>query len=78
MALDPRLLEILACPDEKSPLYYFETDGFLFCPGCRRRYEVTDDIPVMLLDEATVLGEAESTTLVERANAEGVPLTFRP
>ena len=30
MALDARLLEILACPDEKGPLYYFEGDGFLY------------------------------------------------
>ena len=54
MPLDARLLEILACPDEKGPLYYFAADGFLFCPACRRRYEIRDDIPVMLLDEATV------------------------
>ena len=55
MALDARLLEILACPDDKGPLYYFEADRFLLCPACRRRYEVRDDIPVMLIDEATVL-----------------------
>ena len=54
MALDARLLEILACPDEKGPLYYFEGDGVLYCPACLRRYEVRDDIPVMLVDEATV------------------------
>jgi uncharacterized protein YbaR (Trm112 family) len=85
MALDPRLLEILACPDDKGPLYYFPEDGadpgkaaggFLFCPRCRRRYEVRDDIPVMLIDEATVLSEADAEAVLERARAEGVEPTF--
>jgi uncharacterized protein len=82
--LDARLLEILACPDEKGPLYYFEpavsgTDGgFLFCPACRRRYEIRDDIPVMLLDEATVLPAEDADALVGRANDEGIAPTFRP
>lgn len=78
MALDPKLLEILACPDDKGPLYYFETDGFLVCPSCRRQYEVRDDIPVMLVDEATVLDEADLDRLVERARAEGLAPTFEP
>jgi uncharacterized protein YbaR (Trm112 family) len=78
VALDSRLLEILACPDEKGPLYYFEAEGFLLCPSCRRRYEVTDDIPVMLLDEATVLSEADAAALLERAAAEGIKPTWTP
>jgi uncharacterized protein YbaR (Trm112 family) len=76
VALDPRLLEILACPDDKGPLYYFESDGALLCPACRRRYDVRDDIPVMLIDEATVLPPAEVGSLVERARAEGINPTF--
>ena len=78
MALDARLLEILACPDEKGPLYYFEGDGFLFCPACRRRYEVRDDIPIMLLDEATVLGADEAEALLARAGELGLQPTFTP
>lgn len=76
MALDPRLLEILACPDDKGPLYYFDADGFLFCPACRRRYEVRDDIPVMLIDEAAVLSEAETEAVLDRARREGLSPTF--
>jgi uncharacterized protein YbaR (Trm112 family) len=76
VALDPRLLEILACPDDKGPLYYFEADGALVCPACRRRYDVRDDIPVMLIDEATVLPQAEVDRLLERARAEGISPTF--
>ena len=83
MALDTRLLEILACPDEKGPLFYFEavpgTDGgVLFCPACRRRYEVRDDIPVMLLDEATTLSEADAEALLARAAEQGITPTFTP
>ncbi|MBI2168773.1 MAG: Trm112 family protein [Actinobacteria bacterium] len=78
MALDPKLLEILACPDDKGPLYYFEADEFLLCPECRRRYEVRDDIPVMLIDEAQVLDAGELERLLERATSEGITPTFDP
>jgi uncharacterized protein YbaR (Trm112 family) len=84
MALDARLLEILACPVEKGPLYYFQhgvsggDGGFLFCPTCRRRYEVRDDIPVMLLDEATTLSEAEAEAVLARAAELGLQPTFTP
>jgi len=82
MALDARLLEILACPDEKGPLYYFDpavsgTDGgFLFCPACRRRYEIRDEIPVMLIDEATVLSPSEADAVLARAGELGLQPTF--
>ncbi len=78
MPLDARLLEILACPDEKGPLYYFPADGFLLCPACRRRYEIRDDIPVMLLDEATVLSADDVEALLARAKDEGIGPTFTP
>jgi uncharacterized protein len=76
--LDARLLEILACPDDKGPLYYFQADAFLLCPACRRRYEIRDDIPVMLLDEATVLPADEAEALLTRAKNEGIDPTFSP
>jgi uncharacterized protein YbaR (Trm112 family) len=76
--LDARLLEILACPDDKGPLYYFAADRFLLCPACRRRYEIRDDIPVMLLDEAAVLSAEDAEALVARAKDEGIAPTFTP
>ena len=54
MGLDPMLLEILACPDDKGPLLYFADEESLYNPRLRRRYAVRDDIPVMLVDEATI------------------------
>jgi uncharacterized protein YbaR (Trm112 family) len=76
VALDPQLLEILACPDDKGPLLYFASDGLLFCASCRRKYEVRDDIPVMLLDEATQVDQAEADALVEKARSSGIEPTF--
>ena len=78
MGLDARLLEILACPDDKGPLYYFEADGFLFCPACRRRYEIRDDIPVMLIDEAAVLPASDAEAVMARAAELGLQPTFTP
>jgi uncharacterized protein len=52
--LDPTLLEILACPDDKAPvIYQKEGDAErLTCTSCGKRYPVRDGIPVMLIDEA--------------------------
>jgi len=57
MSLDAALLAILACPDDKGPLYYLESAQVLFNPRLRRTYEVRDDIPVMLVEEATALDD---------------------
>ena len=53
--LDPRLLEILACPEDKGPLLYFADEQSLYNPRLHRRYDVRDGIPVMLIDEAKPL-----------------------
>lgn len=76
MALDARLLEILACPEDKGPLLYFESDGFLYNPRLKRKYLITDDIPVMLVDEAEQVGDSEHETLTARAEVEGITPTF--
>ena len=59
MSVDPALLEILVCPDDKGPLHYIESEHVLLNPRLRRTYEVRDGIPVMLVDEATSLDDAE-------------------
>ncbi len=78
MALDPMLLEILACPEDKGPLWYFEAEDSLYNPRLRRRYSITDDIPVMLVDEAETLDEDEHGRLMALAEAEGIGPTFDP
>jgi uncharacterized protein YbaR (Trm112 family) len=54
MAVDPDLLEILACPKCKTPVTLVKNGTALKCGTCRRVYPIKDDIPVMLIDEATV------------------------
>ena len=55
MKLAQELLDILACPKCKGDLEVDETQERLVCPSCRLAYPVRDDIPVMLIDEATPL-----------------------
>ncbi len=74
--LDPRLLEILACPEDKGPLLYFADEASLYNPRLHRRYEVRDGIPVMLIDEATSVDDAEHERLLAKAEADGVSPTF--
>jgi uncharacterized protein YbaR (Trm112 family) len=50
--IDPKLLEILACPSCKGDLIYDEENQKLVCEKCRLKYAVKDDIPIMLLDQA--------------------------
>jgi uncharacterized protein YbaR (Trm112 family) len=53
MSVDPQLLEILVCPKCKGDLEYRESENVLICAACSLSYPVRDDIPIMLLDEAT-------------------------
>lgn len=76
MALDQQLLEILACPEDKGPLLYFADEQALYNPRLKRRYDVRDDIPVMLIDEATTVDDAEHQRLLAKAEAEGIKPTF--
>ncbi len=76
MALDPQLLDILACPDDKGPLLYFEDEAALYNPRLKRRYRIEDDIPVMLVDEAETVDDAENDRLLAKAEADGVTPTF--
>jgi uncharacterized protein YbaR (Trm112 family) len=54
MAIDAELLEILACPNCKTPVKLVNGDTGLKCDQCKRVYPIKDDIPVMLIDEATI------------------------
>ncbi len=76
MSLDPVLLEILACPEDKGPLFYFEDEALLFNPRLARTYRIDEGIPVMLIDEATAIDEAEVARLTAKATADGVTPTF--
>ena len=76
MTLDATLLSILACPEDKGPLFYFERDGFLFNPRLSRKYLVRDGIPVMLIEEAVSVDATERDSLMRRIADEGIAPTF--
>ena len=52
MSLDPKLLDILACPRDKGPLEYLEDEQVLVNPRLKIAYRLDEGIPVMLSDEA--------------------------
>ncbi len=55
MAISKDLLDILACPKCKGDLRLTEKEDGLICDACRLLYEIRDDIPIMLIDEARKL-----------------------
>ena len=77
MRVSERLLEILACPEDKGPLYYFASDDFLYNPRLGRKYLVRDGIPVMLISEAVAVDASERAALDARIASEGIAPTFR-
>ncbi len=61
MAIDPRLLEILACPVCKAEVRATNDGTGLVCVTCHRRYPIVEDIPIMLVEEATTESEGRSS-----------------
>ncbi|MDQ7054913.1 MAG: Trm112 family protein [candidate division KSB1 bacterium] len=57
MAVDAKLLEILACPQCKGELEYREEEQVLICHQCKLKYAIRDDFPIMLVDEASPMDE---------------------
>ncbi len=54
MAIDERLIEILACPVCKTDVNLKPDGSGLKCVSCHRVYPIRDDIPIMLVDEAII------------------------
>ena len=76
MPLDPMLLEILACPEDKGPLFYLGDENSLYNPRLRRVYRVEDDIPIMLIDEADGVDDNEHKRIIEKVESDGISFTF--
>ena len=76
MPLDRMLLEILACPEDKGPLFYLEDESSLYNSRLRRVYRVEDDIPIMLIDEADEVDENEHKRIIEKVESDGISFTF--
>jgi uncharacterized protein YbaR (Trm112 family) len=76
MSLAPALLEILACPEDKGPLYYLEAESLLYNPRLQRRYDIRDDIPVMLIPESTQVDTEEHARLMAIVESSDIKPTF--
>jgi len=57
--IDPRLLEILVCPLTKATLHYDRETQELISVEAGLAYPIRDGIPIMLVDEARPLDDAE-------------------
>ena len=58
MPVKKELLEILACPKCKGDLYLTEAEDGLVCKSCKLLYEIKEDIPIMLIEEAKQWNES--------------------
>ncbi|MFZ9816364.1 MAG: Trm112 family protein [Ilumatobacteraceae bacterium] len=74
--IDARLLAILACPQDKGPLYFVSDEEALYNPRLKRRYDVRDGIPVMLVDEATTVTDVEHDRIMAKVASQGITPTF--
>lgn len=68
-AIDDRLLEILACPEDKGPLL-LAGDDTLYNPRLRRAYRIDAGIPVLLVDEARQVDDGEHAELIARSGGD--------
>jgi uncharacterized protein len=64
--IDETLLSILVCPADRGPLVL--AGDVLYNPRMRRAYRIEDGIPVLLVDEATEVGDEEHARLMAQAN----------
>ena len=67
MALAPLLLEILVCPEDRQPLWFFDDEQVLFNERLKRIYAVVDGIPDLLIEDATTVSDDEHARLVSKA-----------
>lgn len=61
--LDPKLLEILICPQTKGPLVYDREKAELVSKNALLAYPVRDGVPIMLIDEARTISDEEAGAL---------------
>ena len=61
--IDPRLLEILVCPQTRGPLVYDREKGELLSKKALLAYPIRDGVPIMLVDEARTLSDDEAERL---------------
>jgi uncharacterized protein YbaR (Trm112 family) len=76
MSLNAKLLEILACPEDKGPLFYVESESLIYNKRLKRVYEVKAGIPVMLISESRSVDAGEHDRIMAKITAENIQPTF--
>jgi len=69
MSLDPTILSIVVCPEDRGPLLYVPQADALYNPRLRHRYPIEDGIPVLLVESAVTVDDAEHQRLTDLAAA---------
>jgi len=64
MSINKELLDILACPKCKGEIYLNDAEDGLICDHCKLLYEIRDDIPIMLIDEAKPLDSSNLSSIL--------------
>lgn len=66
MALDPRLTATLVCPLCKGAIVWDANNSVLVCPRCKLAFEVKDNIPNMIAEEAKPLSDEQAREYAKR------------
>ncbi len=61
--VDPKLLEILVCPQTRGPLVYDREKSELLSKKALLAYPIRDGVPIMLIDEARTISDEEMANL---------------
>jgi uncharacterized protein YbaR (Trm112 family) len=57
--MDSRLIELLACPVSKAPVFYAEGPQLIVCPTSKLAYPIKDGIPALLPEDAIKLDDKD-------------------
>jgi len=57
--MDSRLIDMLACPVSKAPVFFSEERQLIVCPTSKLAYPIKDGIPAMLPEDAIKLEDGD-------------------
>lgn len=77
MSIDPQLIHVLVCPQDKGELHLIEAEDCLYNPRLHKKYEIRDGIPIMLVDEAITVDDAEHSRLMAIIDSGGSTISGR-
>ncbi len=76
--IDSEFLSLLACPEDKGPLYYIESEEIFYNPRLRRIYPIKENIPVLLVSESVAASTEEDLRIQTLIKDNNIKPTFEP